>query len=216
MANPKESDGEYEEEEANPGVGVRWIYARRKNELAALALEFGSSADGNVGETQKAFATLVSTGSFPKSAWKRLAQLQEQYRSKAASPNRLGDDKGFMSGAKTTLVSQGQIPHFADNTSPGRLTSHRGVHPDTSRDFIVSSLRNHGGPKPPESEAPRTITLPRLLLAERMHKWNLRFDGASDPLTLIAELEEKIATYGINQEEVPRAMSEIFEGRAAR
>jgi len=49
-----------------------------------------------------------------------------------------------------------------------------------------------------------------------MHKWNLRFDGASDPLTLIAELEEKIATYKINQEEVPRAMSEIFEGRAAR
>jgi len=35
-------------------------------------------------------------------------------------------------------------------------------------------------------------------------------------LTLIAELEEKIATYGINQEEIPRAMSEIFEGRAAR
>jgi len=49
-----------------------------------------------------------------------------------------------------------------------------------------------------------------------MHKWNLRFDGASDPLTLIAEVEEKIATYGTNQEEVPRAMLEIFEGRAAR
>jgi len=115
-----------------------------------------------------------------------------------------------------TQVSQSQVPHFAGNTSPGRLTSHRGVHPDTSRDFIVPSLGNHGGPKPPESEAPFTITLPRHLLAERMHKWNLRFDGASDPLTLIAELEEKIATYGINQEEVPRAMSEIFEGRAAR
>jgi len=33
-----------------------------------------------------------------------------------------------------------------------------------------------------------------------MHKWNLRFDGTSDPLTLIAELEEKIATYIINQD----------------
>jgi len=75
MANPKESDGEYEEADsiANPGVGVRWIDARRKDELAALALEFGFSADGTVAETQKAFATLVSTGSFPKSAWKRLA-----------------------------------------------------------------------------------------------------------------------------------------------
>jgi len=33
MANPKESDGEYEETDSivNPGVGVRWIYARRKD-----------------------------------------------------------------------------------------------------------------------------------------------------------------------------------------
>jgi len=68
MANPKESDGEYEEADSivNPGVGVRWIYARRKDELAALAMEFGFSADGPVAETQKAFVTLVSTGSFPK------------------------------------------------------------------------------------------------------------------------------------------------------
>jgi len=64
MANPKESDGEYEEADpiAIPGVGVRWIFARRKDELAALDLEFGFSADGTVAETQKAFATLVSTG----------------------------------------------------------------------------------------------------------------------------------------------------------
>jgi len=51
-------------------------------------------------------------------------------------------------------------------------------------------------PKPPDLEVPVTVTLPRHLLAE--------------------ELGEKIATYGINQEEVPRAMSEILEGRAAR
>jgi len=61
--------GEYEEADSivNPGVEVRWIYARPKDELAALALEFGFGADGTVAETQKAFATLVSTGSFPKS-----------------------------------------------------------------------------------------------------------------------------------------------------
>jgi len=43
MGNSKESDGEYEEADSivNPVVGVRWIYARRKEEFAALALEFG-------------------------------------------------------------------------------------------------------------------------------------------------------------------------------
>jgi len=121
-----------------------------------------------------------------------------------------------MPGAKMTQVSQSQVPCFAGYGSPERLTSHRGVHTGTSRDFIVPSLGNHGGLKPPESEVPLTVTLPLYKLAERMYKWNLRFDGASDPLNLIAELEEKIATYGINKEKVPRAMSEIFEGRAAR
>jgi len=47
-----------------------------------------------------------------------------------------------------------------------------------------------------------------------MHKWNLRFDGSLDPLTLIAALEEKMTTYRINPEEIPRAMSKIFEGPA--
>jgi len=111
MANTKEFDGEYEEADSieNPGVGVRWIYARRTDKLAALALEFGFSADGTVAETQKALATLVSTGLFPESVWKRLAQLQEQYSSRAVTPNRLGGDKGFMPEAKMTKVSQSPV-----------------------------------------------------------------------------------------------------------
>jgi len=41
------------------------------------------------------------------------------------------------------------------------------------------------------------------LLPEKMHKWNLRLDVSSDPLTLIAALEEKMTTYRINPEEIP-------------
>jgi len=39
MSTPKESDGESEETDfiKSPGVGVRWIYARRKDELNSLA-----------------------------------------------------------------------------------------------------------------------------------------------------------------------------------
>jgi len=54
------------------------------------------------------------------------------------------------------------------------------------------------------------------LLPEKMHKWNLRFDGSSDPLALVAALEAKMTTYRINPDEIPLAMSEIFEGPAAR
>jgi len=85
MSTPKESDGESEETDfiKNPGVGVRWIYARRKGQLNSLAVEFGFKADGTVEEARRAFANLVSAGSFPQRVWTRLAQLQDQYSSRA-------------------------------------------------------------------------------------------------------------------------------------
>jgi len=62
MSTPKESDGESEEADfiKNPGVGIRWIYARRKDELNSLAVEFGFKADGTVKKARKVFANLVS------------------------------------------------------------------------------------------------------------------------------------------------------------
>jgi len=68
MSTPKESDGEYEEADfiKNPGVGIRWIYARRKDELNSLAVEFGFKADGTVEAVRNSFANLVSAGSFPQ------------------------------------------------------------------------------------------------------------------------------------------------------
>jgi len=162
MANMKDFDGKYEEVDSieNPVVGVRWIYARRKDKLAALALGFGLSADGTVAETQKAFATLVSTGLFPETVWKRLAQLQEQYSSRAVTPNRLGGDKGLMPGAKITQVSQSQVPCFAGylprkadkpSRSPSRHVTgfHRPI-PRKSRRVEIARVRScthhHSGP----------------------------------------------------------------------
>jgi len=40
-----------------------------------------------------------------------------------------------------------------------------------------------------------------------MHKWNLRFDVASDPLTLIAELEEKIENSSPTLRNLPSRIS---------
>jgi len=56
-------------------------------------------------------------------------------------------------------------------------------------------------------EAPITISLPLNYLPQIMHKWNLRFNAEPDTLSLIALLEEKIATYGFDPKEVKRAGS---------
>jgi len=96
MGIPKESDGKYEEADLikHPGVRVCWMYARRKDELNSLAVEFGIKADGTDEEARKAFANLVSAGSFPQRVWNRLAQLQEQY----SSPCRDGRRDGTICG----------------------------------------------------------------------------------------------------------------------
>jgi len=126
MSTPKESDGESEETDfiKNPGVGVRWIYARRKDELNSLAVEFGFKADGTVEEARRAFANLVSAGSFPQRVWTRLAQLQEQYSSRAPSPNPAGKNDEMGQFAETL-----RIPVGSDAAPIKVPTRHRGIHP---------------------------------------------------------------------------------------
>jgi len=88
------------------GIAVTKVLSYQKN----FREKFGFSADRTVAETQKAFAALVGAGSFPESVWKRLAQLLEQYNSRAVSLNRLGGDERFTPDAKSTQVSQSQVP----------------------------------------------------------------------------------------------------------
>jgi len=71
------------------------------------------------------------------------------------------------------------------------------------QDNLVPSLEINGTIDPPGLKVP--VTTPRHLLPDRMQKWKLRFNGVS----------ETIATYGVDREGIPRAISVILEGRAA-
>ncbi|XP_043064078.1 uncharacterized protein LOC122320067 [Drosophila ficusphila] len=213
MSSPKGSDGEYEEADfiKNPGVGVRWIYARRIDELNSLSDEFGFKADGTVEETRKAFANLVNSGSFPQRVWNRLAELQELYSSRAPSPVpswKKDETDQFTESLRVPIV-----PDPAPVEIPGR---HRGVHPGTSQGLWEPPTDPRVVPNPQGRDARSNTTSAQHLLPEKIHKWNLRFDGSADPLALIAALEEKMTTYRINPEEIPRALSEILEGPAAQ
>jgi len=91
-----------------------------------MLVEFGFKADGTVEEAKKAFANLVSAGSFPQRVWNRLPQLQKQFSSRAPSPNPAGKDDEMEQFAESLLIPVGsdaaiEVP-----------TRHRGIHPGTT------------------------------------------------------------------------------------
>ncbi|KAM8711558.1 hypothetical protein ACLKA7_012126 [Drosophila subpalustris] len=61
-------------ESKNPGVGVRWVHQRRKEELMAIALEFGLSSEGLLEDLRKRLCAFIQTGSHSPDPWAQLAE----------------------------------------------------------------------------------------------------------------------------------------------
>ena len=57
-------------------MGLRWIAFRRKNELEALATEFGLDATGTVEEMKSRFSGFAARENHPPSVLSRLAELE--------------------------------------------------------------------------------------------------------------------------------------------
>ncbi|XP_070066970.1 uncharacterized protein [Drosophila virilis] len=71
----------------NPGVGVRWIHQRRKEELVAIAQEFGLEKEGRLEKLRKRLSTYVQEGGHSTAIWARLAELESQYAKSLEPPS---------------------------------------------------------------------------------------------------------------------------------
>jgi len=96
-----------------------------------------------------------------------------------------------------------RIPVGSDAAPIEVPTRHRGIHPGTTHGVWVPPVDVRSATGLQEQNVRSNTTPTQHLLPEKMHKWNLRLDVSSDPLTLIAALEEKMTTYRINPEEIP-------------
>jgi len=53
-------------------------------------------------------------------------------------------------------------------------------------------------------------------IAEQVRKWGLKFNGHTDPLGFLDELEERATSYALPLAQLPRVMTETLTDRASR
>ncbi|KAH8309671.1 hypothetical protein KR044_011529, partial [Drosophila immigrans] len=60
-------------------VNVSWVYYRRKDELVAMATEFGLEVEGNVSDLRSRLALHISRGDHSEETTRKMEELASQY-----------------------------------------------------------------------------------------------------------------------------------------
>ncbi|KAM8717987.1 hypothetical protein ACLKA7_004659 [Drosophila subpalustris] len=212
-------------ESQNPGVGVRWVHQRRKEELVAIAIEFGLGSEGLVEDLRKRLCAFIQTNNHTPETWARLAALEAQ-RPKMLEPPVEGDEP--CCGGRVRRVSESDL----GNARIREASQHRASGIDAPGTMAVPAIKldrgvengetgvevfgASGNPRDQPDIGSSTEAKPPRVVAEQVRKWGMRYDGQADPLEFVELLEERAITYGIALDRMPRAASEVFVDRAAR
>ncbi|KAL7724243.1 hypothetical protein ACLKA6_004614 [Drosophila palustris] len=157
-------------------VGVSWVYFRRRDQLIALATEFGLDTEGTVADLRTRVAEFVSISTHAEQVNQRLVELEQQYRDASGSEH---------NDSKSRSRSVSPVPR--DRVVPQVIVTAPGSQPPSSR--LLRGNRNHS---PATQSTSRTDT-PYRTIAEKVHRWGIHFDGQSDPLSFIERrLEDQI------------------------
>ncbi|KAM8701896.1 hypothetical protein ACLKA7_017667 [Drosophila subpalustris] len=176
-------------ESTNPGVGLRWVHQRRKDELVAVAQEFGLDSEGLVEDLRKRLCAFILREDTGDPSRGRRSELR---RTVALSGAHLLDTPQIQTGRAS---------------APGALVV-PAARPDREVTSVISRDQPVAG-SPLEGRPPRAV-------AEQVRKWVMKYDGQTDPLEFLELLEERAITYGIELDRMSRAVGEIFVDRAAR
>ncbi|KAM8702048.1 hypothetical protein ACLKA7_001963 [Drosophila subpalustris] len=177
-------------------VGVSWVYFRRRDQLIALATEFGLDTEGTVADLRTRVAEFVSISTHAEQVNQRLVELEQQYRDASGSEH---------SDSKSRSRSVSPVPR--DRLVPQVIVT--GSQPPSSR--LLRGNRNHS---PATQSTSRTDT-PYRTIAEKVHRWGIHFDGQSDPLSFIERVEERAAAHLIDLAHLSQAIPELLSGNAS-
>ncbi|KAM8702149.1 hypothetical protein ACLKA7_005593 [Drosophila subpalustris] len=178
-------------------VGVSWVYFRRRDQLIALATEFGLDTEGTVADLRTRVAEFVSISTHAEQVNQRLVELEQQYRDASGSEH---------SDSKSRSRSVSPVPR--DRVVPQVIVTAPGSQPPSSR--LLRGNRNHS---PATQSTSRTDT-PYRTIAEKVHRWGIHFDGQSDPLSFIERVEERTAAHLIDLAHLSQAIPELLSGNA--
>ncbi|KAM8702053.1 hypothetical protein ACLKA7_001968 [Drosophila subpalustris] len=179
-------------------VGVSWVYFRRRDQLIAIATEFGLDTEGTVADLRSRVAEFVSISTHAEQVNQRLVELEQQYRDASGSEH---------SDSKSRSRSVSPVPR--DRLVPQVIVTAPGSQPPSSR-----LLRGNRNQSPAMQNTSRTDT-PYRTIAEKVHRWGIHFDGQSDPLSFIERVEERAAAHLIDLAHLSQAIPELLTGNAS-
>ncbi|KAM8718740.1 hypothetical protein ACLKA7_001453 [Drosophila subpalustris] len=179
-------------------VGVSWVYFRRRDQLIAIALEFGLDTEGTVADLRTRVAEFVSISTHAEQVNQRLVELEQQYRD--ASRSEHSDSK-----SRSRSVS----PVSIDRVVPQVIVTAPGSQPPSSR--LLRGNRNHS----PATQITSRTDIPYRTIVEKVHRWGIHFDGQSDPLSFFERVEERATAHLIDLAHLSQAIPELLTGNAS-
>ncbi|KAL7724953.1 hypothetical protein ACLKA6_002317 [Drosophila palustris] len=182
-------------------VGVSWVYFRRRDQLIALATEFGLDTEGTVADLRTRVAEFVPISTHAEQVNQRLVELEQQYRDASGSEH---------SDSKSRSRSVSLVPR--DRVVPQVIVTAPSSQPPEARTSsrLLRGNRNHS----PATQITSRTDTPYRTIAEKVHRWGIHFDGQSDPLSFIERVEERAAAHLIDLAHLSQAIPELLSGNA--
>ncbi|KAM8702371.1 hypothetical protein ACLKA7_007801 [Drosophila subpalustris] len=205
-------------ESKSPGVGVRWVHQRRKEELVAITLEFGLSSEGLLEDLRRRLCAFIQAGNHSSETRARLAALEAQRPKMLELPAEAG---GMSLGGQSRHRSEPDLGNAQIRDALQARASAVGKPEAASAPAIrldqgirtgetgVEVFRGFENPHDKLIAGSSVEARPPRGVAEQVRKWGMKYDGQADPLQFLELLEERACC-------MPRAVSEIFVDRAAR
>ncbi|KAL7723461.1 hypothetical protein ACLKA6_005670 [Drosophila palustris] len=183
-------------------VGVSWVYFRRRDQLIAIATEFGLDTEGTVANLRARVAEFVSISTHAEQVNQRLVEREHQYRDASGSGH---------SDSKSRSRSVSPVPR--DRVVPQVIVTAPGSQPPEARtsNRLLRGNRNHS---PATQNTSRTDT-PYRTIVEKVHRWGILFDGQSDPPSFTERVEERATAHLIDLAHLSQVIPELLTGNGS-
>ncbi|KAH8280793.1 hypothetical protein KR054_012344, partial [Drosophila jambulina] len=177
-------------------MGARWISYLCKRELEAIFKEFSLDTTGSVEEMRSRFAALNNREDHVLDIAERLQECKGEILAA------LNERKQRTPSPHPPGPTRLQVPALG-----GSITRERqGCHRITLISLECFPAMRNIFPRKPEMTA--------ATLAEKLRIRGITFDGTTDPITFIQQLEERATPYEINVERMPQAIPGLLADMA--
>ncbi|EDX16019.1 GD11933 [Drosophila simulans] len=185
-------------------MGKSWLYSLKKDDFPAIAKALGIKLEGLVEEMRKTLSEFIDQTTDEPETVAIVEALEKEYGKRPAVEVKLTGVEGLvrsldfasMAEASGSRSERQEIGQERRDSSRERRERR-----ETSRD---------------RRETARAAPQDYAKVAKQVREWSFRYDGNEKPLEFLEQVEWSAMTYGLDINQIPRAMPELLTGRALK